>query len=471
MTATAEARALLDQLMGVERDAPLPKGAALPRKNKRHADVGDSGGGGGGMLLLSTKKSKSCHDPDVDPIYCAWGVDLYDLFINTKSDLGPNPYVVDDGARNEYLSLSQEEKDKLGFEWRLFSKLQELVSHCDRIISRNNVKLEREMQRQAEKKGSAVKTDYHVKDVKEEAVEELIRTEIRLQDLKDDLERALAKLMLLRSKEDAILNKQQRKALKEESMPDAEQNDNNEELDAKVKTEDKSIPNKEEDDTANEQALPDSAKSHDEQSGPDDDKTTTSESMTHSEADLVELGRLTLEKQALLCQIADMMFRVSPTEDSIKVQLKNLNYVKSDTTTDKTVCEVSGNFMSARDADERIAAHYAGKQYVGWKLVRDKLKDMVQQYGRGGPPRPQMMDRGRGGPLMSHQQYQQRHGGGGGGDRGRYGRDSRSDGRWERGGSYDRSGGSGGGGGYDRRRGGRDDDYRHGGGGGGYGRR
>jgi hypothetical protein len=45
-------------------------------------------------------------------------------------------------------------------------------------------------------------------------------------------------------------------------------------------------------------------------------------------------------------------------------QQGNLNYVKSDISTDKTVCDVSGNFMSAR-ADERIAAHYAGKQYVG----------------------------------------------------------------------------------------------------------
>mmetsp|Transcript_25005 Transcript_25005/g.59438 ORF Transcript_25005/g.59438 Transcript_25005/m.59438 type:complete len:463 (+) Transcript_25005:151-1539(+) len=462
MTAVAEARALLDQLMGAERDAPLPQGAALPRKNKRHTD---DGFGGGGMLLPSSKKSKSCHDPDVDPVYCAWGIDLYDLFVNTKSDLGVNPYVVDDGARNEYLSLSQEEKDKLGFEWRLFSKLQELVSHCDRIISRNNVKLEREMQRQAQKKGSAVKTDYHVKDVKDEAVEELIRTEIRLQDLKDDLERTLAKLTLLRSKEDAIMKKQQPKPVKEENMADNNGKDEDEESDpagdddkskVKIKMEDDSTNIKQEgsDNTAKEEPSPEGS---------------TVAEPNHDQADLAELGRLTLEKQALLCKIADMISRVSPTEDSIKVQLKNLNYVKSDTTTDKTVCEVSGNFMSARDADERIAAHYAGKQYVGWKLVRDKFKEMVQQHGRGGPPRPQMMDRGRGGgggggPLMSHQQYQQRHGGGGGGggDRGRYGRDSRGDGKWERGGGY----GRGGGGGYDRRRGGRDDGYR-----GGYGRR
>eukprot|EP00518_Triparma_eleuthera_P009348 CAMPEP_0182477176 /NCGR_PEP_ID=MMETSP1319-20130603/30465_1 /TAXON_ID=172717 /ORGANISM="Bolidomonas pacifica, Strain RCC208" /LENGTH=232 /DNA_ID=CAMNT_0024678357 /DNA_START=110 /DNA_END=806 /DNA_ORIENTATION=+ len=32
---------------------------------------------------------------------------------------------------------------------------------------------------------------------------------------------------------------------------------------------------------------------------------------------------------------------------------------------DKVVCSTSGNFMCAKDADDRIAAHYAGKQYEG----------------------------------------------------------------------------------------------------------
>ena len=46
--------------------------------------------------------------------------------------------------------------------------------------------------------------------------------------------------------------------------------------------------------------------------------------------------------------------------------------------------------MSSRDAGERIAAHYAGKQYVGWKMVRDKYRELHLKYnstGRG----PQMM--------------------------------------------------------------------------------
>jgi RNA-binding protein Luc7-like 2 len=153
---------------------------------------------------------------------------------------------------------------------------------------------------------------------------------------------------------------------------------------------------------------------------------------------------------------------------------------------DKTVCEVSGNFMSARDADERIAAHYAGKQYVGWKLVRDKFADMQQKYGRFGPPRapplppsvqPQQpmrrMDDGRMHPLPSSAIHDERFmggggppipvgGGGGGGSHNRmisrgggggagggfreYDRGRDRGGSYNRGGGYDRDRRSGGGG-------------------------
>lgn len=39
-----------------------------------------------------------------------------------------------------------------------------------------------------------------------------------------------------------------------------------------------------------------------------------------------------------------------------------------------TVCEVSGNIVSNRDNNDRMRAHFEGKQYLGWKSVRDKLK-------------------------------------------------------------------------------------------------
>ena len=299
------------------------------------------------MILPSSKKSKSVYDRDIDPLYTAWGVDVYDLFVNTKSDIGPNPYTVDEGAREEYLKLPPEEKERLGFEARLFSKLQELVQHCDRTVARNNDKLQRELQRQAQKRGSQVQ-DYTV-DVNDGAVEELVRTEVQVKLMKEDVEETLLKLAEVRAKEQEIVKELKEKS---ESSKDVKKEDGDSEKkgdsetkedgadDAKIKEEADAAVKTEENETA--------------------DATTTETKETEEEkqasaAALEKLGVLTLEKQRILCQIANIMTQLVPTEDSIEPQLRNLNHVKSDITSDKTVCEVSGNFMSARDADERIA--------------------------------------------------------------------------------------------------------------------
>jgi len=559
MTANAEARSLLDNLMGVERDALLPAGAGLPRKSKR--PLGD--GSGGGMVLPGTKRTKSCYDRDIDPLYCAWGVDVYELFVNTKSDIGPNPNTIDEVARTQYSSLQTDEKNRLGYEHRLFVKLQELVQHCDRTVHRNHEKLKRELQRQSQKRGG---NDYVV-DISEEKVEELVRAECQLEDMKEDLVEALNTLQEVQSKEEAVLEEQrkerkkkeeeeeetkkkqhqqqqQQQQVKEAEAEAAETNDA--EMDAEKEKESESnddpkVKNEEDDDTTgividregatatSEAAVPIKAGTDAEA----DTTTTTTKAATSgtstSIAVIEELGKLTLRKQELLCKIATIVTQFGPLEESIHVQTLKLNFVRSDTTTDKTVCEVSGNFMSARDADERIAAHYAGKQYVGWKLVRDKFQEMIHKHGRHGPPRAQqLMSHGGGGgggrggggpPLMSHSKYMQQGGGGGGGgggdrhgggdrDRDRYNNNNNNNrgrggddrggrynnnnhrgdggrdggGRWERGGGSgggygdrdrdrydDRRGGGGGGSSYgDRDRGGGGGGYR---GGGGYGRR
>jgi hypothetical protein len=90
------------------------------------------------------------------------------------------------------------------------------------------------------------------------------------------------------------------------------------------------------------------------------------------------------KKQELLSSIATVTCsKLVPLRETLQNLQKQLHYVRSDTATDKSVCEVSGNFMSSRDADERIAAHYAGKQYVGWTLVREKLKELQKKYPGG----------------------------------------------------------------------------------------
>jgi hypothetical protein len=110
-----EARAMLDALMGGDRNAPLPQGASIQR----------GGGSSSSLVVVPTKRKKSCYDPDVDPLYCAWGVDVYELFVNTKSDIvGPNPKLVSQEAREEFMQLPKHEQEQLGFEAMLFSKLK-----------------------------------------------------------------------------------------------------------------------------------------------------------------------------------------------------------------------------------------------------------------------------------------------------------------------------------------------------------
>jgi len=48
------------------------------------------------------------------------------------------------------------------------------------------------------------------------------------------------------------------------------------------------------------------------------------------------------------------------------------------------VCEVSGVFMSTSDSEARRQDHYQGKQYTGWKAIREKLAELQ----RKDPPQP-----------------------------------------------------------------------------------
>lgn len=41
---------------------------------------------------------------------------------------------------------------------------------------------------------------------------------------------------------------------------------------------------------------------------------------------------------------------------------------------------VSGNILSSAENEERIRCHFQGKQYLGWKAVRDKLKHLKEMF-------------------------------------------------------------------------------------------
>merc|ERR1711957_1158186 len=145
----------LDALMGEGRDAPVEGASGISRQ--------PDGGGGGGP---ARRQKRSCYDPDICPLYCAWslssqenptwaesvavndgagGIDVFDLFTNSKSGIGQNPYRIDDHAREEFASLPEHEQRRLGYEDILARKLLDLVRQCDRTVARNKEKLRREV--------------------------------------------------------------------------------------------------------------------------------------------------------------------------------------------------------------------------------------------------------------------------------------------------------------------------------------
>ena len=54
----------------------------------------------------------------------------------------------------------------------------------------------------------------------------------------------------------------------------------------------------------------------------------------------------------------------------------------------QTVCEVTGDVIdgSAAGDDAWMQSHFEGKEYVGWKTIRDKLKEMKALRNGQGPP-------------------------------------------------------------------------------------
>ena len=394
----AEAAALLDALMGQDRNAPVPGASGLPDAS--------------GKLQMANRSSKkrSCYDPDICPLYCAWslsdnptwaenvaanegagGIDIYDLFTNTKSDLGPNPFRVDETARAEFAALPDHEKRRLGYEDMLCRKLADLVRQCDRSVSRNKEKLRQEVARamkaRHEGKGRGNREDL-IMNVNEEMLEACASSVAQTALMEEEMAELVVEFEKLEEEEVTLL-----KTIEEE-------------LSGKKKKKKK--------------------------------KKSTEEEENDTDPRILQHQKKKLEA---LLKIQMLSLQLPTLRDQTDNLLRQLQYLRSDTATDKIVCEVSGNFMSSRDADERIAAHYAGKQYVGWKLVRDKLKELQKRgFGRGPPG-------GGGGPPMDRGGYRDdRHGGYGGGGGG-YRRDDppRYDPYGDRG-----RGGGGGGGGYDR---------------------
>jgi len=439
---------MLDALMGTDRDASLPSGAAVSHR---------PGGGEGNWNSRKTKRS--CYDSDICPLYCAWGVDMYELFTNTKSDLGPNPYVVQADAREEFMSLPDHEKERLGYEHMLHRKLGDLVRGCDRVVARNRDKLRAEMAKTSRARGSNGGSD-PVTSVKDEMVTEASDCIAELELREDKLKEMVFRIEELESEERKMwreLNikekdpheEEEKKAniedqiekrkMSDEKTPECSKTERTEQdngLDSGIESKAKEGALSADDDemallntmeenisaaieeevetidvekkyinnapTENTEPHTDGILEEDKTLSVDEKENKSElngEENVEQKSDIedesekdekrTKLYELCKEKQKLLASITILIAtKIAPQREILQNLQKQLYYVRNDTTSDKTVCEISGNFMSSRDADERIAAHYAGKQYVGWKMVRDKYQELQKKYngGRGMPP-------------------------------------------------------------------------------------
>ncbi|KAL7465091.1 hypothetical protein ACHAXS_005418 [Conticribra weissflogii] len=369
-----EARAMLDALMGADRNAPVQGASGI-----HHGPTSSHGG--------PRRQKRSCYDPDICPLYCAWslssatsptwaesvaanenagGIDVYDLFTNTKSDIGPNPYKVDDHAREEFASLPDHEKRRLGFEEMLARKLGDLVRQCDRTVARNKEKLRQEVARAMKQRtagsGRGNREDLIV-TVDPEMLENCAKNVAQAQLIEEEMAELVEEVEKLEEEEKVLVKEIEEKEAKER-----------EEAEAKKKAE-------------KESKTKEKSKKKEKKKDKDKSSSKTDDDPNATQLDTIDPRLVALQKHKLskLLHLQSLSLQLPPLRDNTDNLLRQLQYLRSDTSTDKIVCEVSGNFMSSRDADERIAAHYAGKQYVGWKLVRDKLKELQKRgFGTGG---------------------------------------------------------------------------------------
>uniref|UniRef100_A0A7S2LLV4 Uncharacterized protein n=1 Tax=Leptocylindrus danicus TaxID=163516 RepID=A0A7S2LLV4_9STRA len=367
-----EARAMLDALMGNNRNDYIPNISTARHDNP-----------------LNTEKSKkangsariSCYDRDVCPYYTAWGVDVFELFVNTKSASDVNSHLgmrppsqkCSDDAHKEFTNLPLEEMEQLGYERMLHAKLKGLVASANRTVARNKEKLRQEIARnkksQAANSSAAVHQTVH--SVNAEQLEVAADLQAKLADLEEEIEVLVKEL-----KETQLVQQTNQKSENKDDGDDGVHEETKENSNSNEEKEENSKEEKEK--TPEEPSTLSST-------GTDHEHDATSNIMSIKETKLIE-------------SIMHKIMEVAPLKEQIASVKRSLYYIRADFQTDKTVCEVSGNFMSSRDADERIAAHYAGKQYVGWKMVREKCKELDEKY-RNLPP---LQPRGAGGYDRHH---------------------------------------------------------------------
>merc|ERR1712224_961649 len=227
-------RELLDQLFGPDRNLPSSQ---------------------------QNKSKRNFHDKDVCKYFLANLCPYYELFKNTKSDLGPCKFKSHDTRlKEEYNALSEEDKNRFGYGKVLIRKLKELVRERDRKIAKN----------------------------KQRADEE---------------------------NNPKILSEDQRRMI--------------------------------------------------------DDLTKNMNLLVESSENLGELGKV------------DQSLQNAQEFEKIKLERELLEQrFKYPSGRIMFVCDVCGVFINSTDNEARRADHYNGKQYLGWKTIRDKLSKFDDELDR-----------------------------------------------------------------------------------------
>jgi len=239
MSALDSQRALLDSLMGAHRNHDGEK----PVEKKKH-----------------------WRDDDVCKYYLC-GFCPYDLFINTKSDIGPcNKTIHSNELREDFQGQKSSRKEK--YERRFLAFLQDILFILERKIER-------------------------------------ARTRISLDKIVD-------------SERSAILTREQR--------------DRFEEIDTMV------------------------------------------EDYTEKMEDLGNEGMVE-EAQDLLMKVEEL----KKEKDSIKTSTKSMLDMQLHDGRKMTVCEICGAFLVLNDVEIRVDAHLHGKTHQGFKMVRDKIDEILKK--------------------------------------------------------------------------------------------
>eukprot|EP00747_Dinoflagellata_sp_TGD_P158967 gnl/TRDRNA2_/TRDRNA2_177860_c0_seq6.p1 gnl/TRDRNA2_/TRDRNA2_177860_c0~~gnl/TRDRNA2_/TRDRNA2_177860_c0_seq6.p1 ORF type:complete len:277 (-),score=1.95 gnl/TRDRNA2_/TRDRNA2_177860_c0_seq6:1267-2097(-) len=227
-------RALLDQLLGSNRNLLANQ---IPEAKKKFFDA------------------------DVCKYYVSGLCPFYELFKNTKSDLGPCRYPIhEDRYRDEYDALTQKARSKYRYETDLKYVLKEMVREMDRKIKKNRQRAEEENE---------------PKNITEEQTRML-----------DDLT--------------TRINQHMEASRKYGELSEVERS-----------------------------------------------------LQSAREAEVINIEKENLE-QRLKFPSGRIMF----------------------------VCEICGVFINSTDNEARRADHYNGKQYLGWKAIRDKLRELENKTSR-----------------------------------------------------------------------------------------